>query len=478
MSSPISVFGVLFRGPAHDMEISAVELGLSWDDSDGMCPYAAPYAPANGSLDALRVSMNFWGDGAFAASVEGAAPPHGDADNSMILPVVDGALAIPGIVGTTPQSGFRKISNVLVADSSGADGFAPQGRVFDGMDLAGYKLDVIIPCDQTNETFSAVIPAFLARQHGTYEFSSPSRQLTGSVTSGSARSYAANQKRQLSRARKGTLQPAGLTTAQVDQAIKWIRAVRGDAAAIPGYIYGPAYTDETVSVVIRNAKFTQQASMLWDGEIETWLSDATATKPTIWSITPAYIVSGAAANVVVRGSGFDASTAVTVGGVAATVTSWTSGTLAVTVSAGVAGQYEVIATNAQGSGTGTLWRYDAGEITFGTGGSIVATTAVAIAANQLVGINASGDAVLADAVLGIVAVGYAATTVASGGALQINQTGHATPVSGLTDGAQVFLGTAGGYASAPPSGATISQQVGIATATGVAVNCGDGATYL
>ncbi|MEN6535553.1 MAG: hypothetical protein ABFD89_17960, partial [Bryobacteraceae bacterium] len=137
-----------------------------------------------------------------------------------------------------------------------------------------------------------------------------------------------------------------------------------------------------------------------------------------------------------------------------------------------------VATNAQGSGAGTMWRYDAGEITFGTGGSIVATTAVSIVANQLVGLNASGDAVLADSILGIVAVGYAATTVAAGGALQINQTGHATPVSGLTDGVQVFLGTAGGYAATPPSGATISQQVGIATATGVAVNCGDGATYL
>lgn len=478
MSNPVSIFGVLFRGPAHDMEISAVDLGLSWDDPDGMCPYAVPYAPASGSLDALRVSLTFWGDGDFAASVEGAAPPHGDAGNSMILPVVAGELAIPGIVGTTPASGFRKISNVLVADSSGADGFAPQGRIFDGMGLAGYKVDVIIPCDQTNETFSSVIPAFLARQYGAYEFSGPSRQLTGSIASGSVRSYATNQKRQHGRARKGTLKPMGLTTAQVDQAIKWIRAVRGDAVAIPGYIYGPAYTGETVSVIIRNAKFTQQASMLWDGEIETWLSDVTATKPTIWSISPAYVVSGAAANVVVRGSGFDASTTVAVGGVAATVTSWTSGTLAVAVPAGVAGQYEVVATNAQGSGTGTLWRYDAGEITFGSGGDITGTVAVDVDAKNFVGFDAAGNIVKADSVLGIVAAGYTAVAVPKGGAIRILQDGYNGPFSGLASGQQVFLGQAGLPASAPPSGAVISQQIGIATETGVAVNCGDGATYL
>ena len=107
----------------------------------------------------------------------------------------------------------------------------------------------------------------------------------------------------------------------------------------------------------------------------------------------------------------------------------------------------------------------------------MATTAVAIAKNQLVGLDSSGDAVLADSILGIVAVGYAATSVAAGGALTVYQTGEATPVSGLSDGQQVYLGAAGAYVSAPPSGATIVQQVGIATSTGVAVNCGDAVAY-
>lgn len=168
--------------------------------------------------------------------------------------------------------------------------------------------------------------------------------------------------------------------------------------------------------------------------------------------------------------GFDDATTVTVGGMAATVVSWTSGRLNITVPAGVAGQYKVVVANASGSSTGILWRYDAGAITIGTGGIIMGTTSEAVAINQPVGW-IGDDVAVADPVKGIPAGGYANAAAAQGAALRVNQTGHATPISGLTPGLVVYLGAGGTYTHTPPSkaaGAIFSQQLGYATETGVA----------
>ena len=106
------------------------------------------------------------------------------------------------------------------------------------------------------------------------------------------------------------------------------------------------------------------------------------------------------------------------------------------------------------------------------------TVAVDVDAKAFVGFDASGNVVKADAVLGIVAVGYTAVAVPKGGAIKIFQDGYDGPFDGFTSGRPVYLGRAGMPASAPPSGAVIAQQIGVATTTGIAVNCGDGVTRL
>ena len=470
MSTVPTIFGVQFEGFERDMALE-LDMGLSFPSLEGPgAPSAASFLPVDGSLDSITGDVTLWMHQSAAASFEGAVPPHGDAAGVWVIPEIQDGVAVPGIEGVATGDGYRTISNVLMTAAPES-----QGRKAVGTDLFGYKLEFRIPCDEPNTGYMATIPDIIAKKFGSHQIQDPSVQIQGITSAGV---WASGLSRQVGRRWDGNVDLDHIDYPTAHAIIKWLRAIRGGAVTFPAYAYGPSFAGETISVVVTKATLSHSNGLYWAFRLETTLATSTATKPVIWRVDPAYVVSGAPANIIIYGSGFDSATTVTVGGIAATVTAWTSGKLYVTIAAGTAGQYEVVATNAQGSGAGTMWRYDAGEITFGTGGSIVATTAVSIVANQLVGLNASGDAVLADSILGIVAVGYAATTVAAGGALQINQTGHATPVSGLTDGVQVFLGTAGGYAATPPSGATISQQVGIATATGVAVNCGDGATYL
>ena len=178
-------------------------MGLTWETVVGGPPVAQPYLPSDGSLDSLVGTISVKLSTASDASLEGAAPPHGDGPNTLILPVIQDELAIPGIVGTV-ANGFATIANVLV-DNNGSDGFAPSGREGVGVDLFGNKISVIIPCDQTNETFSAVVPSIVAHHYGTHEIEPNSHQLTGSVTSGSVRSRAQGLSRQLGNARKATI---------------------------------------------------------------------------------------------------------------------------------------------------------------------------------------------------------------------------------------------------------------------------------
>ena len=156
--------------------------------------------------------------------------------------------------------------------------------------------------------------------------------------------------------------------------------------------------------------------------LETQLSTATATVPHIWNVATGLRASGSHRKrrdlwKRVR------QPPVTVGGVAATVTAWTSGKLYVTVPAGAAGQYEVVATNAQEVPPGRFGAMMRERSLLAQGGAFVATTAVAITKISLSDFRKRGRHP-ADAVLGIVAVGYANADAAAGAALQINQTGH------------------------------------------------------
>lgn len=439
------------------------DTGLIWDPVVGGAPCAVPSLPSDGSADALVMEGQFWVVG--TAAMERGVPPYGDGDNSMVIPVVAGELALPGVIGTTPQDGFRKIANVLLDDGNSA-GFTTQGRKFDGMDLVDYQVHAVIPCDEASSSYSTAMPDVLARAMGTHSWDDSSRQLTGTTAAG----VCVSGKRQHGRVWKATLKPRGLTIVQADAAIRWYRAVRGDSFAMPAYVFGPSFAGETVAAVCQSLKLTHIGAHLWDAELALFLGSSTSTRPAIWSISPAYVPSGSAANVVVFGSGFDDATTVTVGGMAATVVSWTSGRLNITAPAGVAGQYEVVVANASGSSTGVLWRYDAGAITIGTGGIIMGTTSEAVAINQPVGW-IGDDVAVADPIKGIPAGGYANAAAAQGAALQVNQTGHATPISGLTPGLVVYLGAGGTYTHTPPSkaaGAIFSQQLGYATETGVA----------
>lgn len=465
-----SVFGIPIEGLERDFSLE-LDMGLASSEVIGKAPIRLAYTPADGSLDYFEGDTTLWLHTAAAAALEGAVQPYGGADGGFYLPEILNGIAIPGIAGVASGTGYRTISNVLI------ETFESQGRKAVGTDLFGYRFSLRIPCDTTNETFSAVVPDIVAHKFGAHQIQDWSKQILGSVAANDVRSWAAGVARRHGRRWDGNVDCDHCTYEDAQAIVQWARAVRGDAVAFPSYAYGPTFAGETIYVKINKLTLARTNGLFWQVKIETSLYSATATTPIFWSVVPSKIVSGAAANVVIYGSGFDAATTVTVGGVACTVTSWTSGRLYVTVPAGVAGQYEVVLTNAAGSSTGTLWRYDAGEISFGSGGSIVATTAVSGSKNQLVGLNSSGNVVLADSILGIVAVGYAATNFSAGDALTVYQTGEATPVSGLSDGQQVYLGAAGSYVSAPPSGATIVQQVGIATSTGVAVNCGDAVAY-
>ena len=100
------------------------------------------------------------------------------------------------------------------------------------------------------------------------------------------------------------------------------------------------------------------------------------------------------------------------------------------------------------------------QVTAYLGGGTVAfsvPTAEAISLGNLVAINASGEALAADAtVVGrFPAVGVCVD--ASGGNATILPVGPASVFSGLTPGTQYFLGTSGGLALTPPLLAKISQ---------------------
>lgn len=456
------IAGISVDGRERDTSLE-LDMGLMWPsdlEGAGACRPVA-YLPADGSLDSMTGDFTIWLKGPLSAAMEGAAQPHGTGSSSWRLSEIQG-VAIPGINGTSNGDGTATINGVLMTAP-----IESQGRKGPGLDLFGYKFSVRIPCDEASTGYSPTIPPIIAKKFGAHQIQDWSAQLQGITSAGG---WGVDMARRTGRRYDANLDLDHVDFATAHAIIKWLRVIRGDAVTFPAYAYGATYAGETISVRITKANLSRSNGLFWVFHLETQLSTATATVPHIWNVSPAYVPSGAIANVVIYGSGFDSATTVTVGGVAATVTAWTSGKLYVTIPSGVAGQYEVVATNAQGSAAGTLWRYDAGEITFGTGGAFVATTAVAITKNQLVGLDASGNVILADAILGIVAVGYANADAAAGAALQVNQTGHATPITGLMDGQPVYLGTAGGYATVSPSGAAITQQVGIGTATGCAVN--------
>ena len=456
------IAGISVDGRERDTSLE-LDMGLMWPpglEGAGACRPVS-YLPADGSLDSMVGDFTIWLKGPLSAAMEGAAQPHGTGSSSWRLSDIQG-VALPGVNGTSNGDGTRTLNGVLMTAP-----IESQGRKGPGLDLFGYKFAVRVPCDEASTSYSPTIPPIIAKKFGAHQIQDWSVQLQGITAAGG---WGVDLARRTGRRYDANLDMDHVDFATAHAIIKWLRVIRGDAVTFPAYAYGATYAGETISVRITRANLSRSNGLFWTVHLETALASSTATVPHIWNVSPAFVPSGAIANVVIYGSGFDSATTVTVGGVAATVTAWTSGKLYVTVPSGTVGQYEVVAANAQGSATGTLWRYDAGDITFGTGGALVATTAVAITKNQLVGLNSSGNVILADAVLGIVAVGYANADAAAGAALQVNQTGHATPIPGLTDGEPVYLGTAGNYATTPPSGATITQQVGIGTATGCAVN--------
>lgn len=105
-----------------------------------------------------------------------------------------------------------------------------------------------------------------------------------------------------------------------------------------------------------------------------------------------------------------------------------------------------------------------------------AVCAAAVSAGQLVGLNASGQLVLADAdaATPIEAVGFALENGAAGETIGVAQIGRLEdPSWSWTPGARLFVsGTAGAFAATAPSGAgNIVQPVARAlSATKVAVN--------
>lgn len=94
---------------------------------------------------------------------------------------------------------------------------------------------------------------------------------------------------------------------------------------------------------------------------------------------------------------------------------------------------------------------------------LVAGAEVNISADALVGISAAtGGAILADAVLGIEAVGVAATSVSPGDPLTILQYGTTGPF-GVPPavGLDLYLGESGRWVTTPPAGAILSQRTGM-----------------
>lgn len=106
-------------------------------------------------------------------------------------------------------------------------------------------------------------------------------------------------------------------------------------------------------------------------------------------------------------------------------------------------------------------------VDFIEGGVSVGTAQAVISKDQLVGI-VNGGVVLADAVLGIHAVGVADTSAFPGDSITVRQGGYTGPFTlPFPAGQALFLGVAGAHVTAPPPGAKISQMVGTANDTGV-----------
>lgn len=95
---------------------------------------------------------------------------------------------------------------------------------------------------------------------------------------------------------------------------------------------------------------------------------------------------------------------------------------------------------------------------------LVAGAAVNISADALVAITDDG-VVLADAILGLQAVGVALASAAPGGSVTILQFGTTGPFTVVpTVGDALYLGESGRWVTAPPAGAVISQRTGTAAA--------------
>lgn len=106
-------------------------------------------------------------------------------------------------------------------------------------------------------------------------------------------------------------------------------------------------------------------------------------------------------------------------------------------------------------------------VDFIEGGVTVGSALAVISKDQLVGIS-NGGIVLADAVLGIHAVGVADNSAFPGDSITVRQGGYTGPFTlPFPAGQALFLGAAGAHVTAPPPGAVISQMVGTANDTGV-----------
>lgn len=96
---------------------------------------------------------------------------------------------------------------------------------------------------------------------------------------------------------------------------------------------------------------------------------------------------------------------------------------------------------------------------------IPCTAGAALSSNTLVHINGAGNAVKADAVLGLPAHAFTRVAVPNGDSFDAYQIGSFNGMAGLTPGQDYWLGTNGNVTSIPPTApSTLNQKVGTASA--------------
>jgi hypothetical protein len=116
-------------------------------------------------------------------------------------------------------------------------------------------------------------------------------------------------------------------------------------------------------------------------------------------------------------------------------------------------------TNEPKWGNGTVWS----PFTSGGGAAtFILPVGETIAVGELVAVNGSGNAILADStVVGrFPAIGVC--TAVGVGVIDVLPVGAATVFSGLTPGTTYFVGTSGGLSATPPMGAIVSQPAVVA----------------